>query len=648
MASCNVRTETLDGYLRQCFMNFGPRWGNVRQIRFGRDEAVLTLDLPTAFVSDLDSFPLHPALLDMATGGAQPLLPGFESSRDFYVPFSYGRLVLCKALPPRLYSHVRLRDTKAQGVAVFDVTLADEAGTVVAEVSDFIMKRVSNLGVEPVCNGSSVAALPLTPHSLPSEEGEGFGGGNPPNGNPSSPSEGGESRVKGSAATLASEILRHGITPAEGIQAFERVLACGVAPQVIVSPVDLHYWSTQARLAGANSAAPARRALTTTSASRNGTGAGDAIERRLKEFYSQILGIPNVGLQDDFFDLGGHSLLAVRLLTRIEMEFQKVIPLAELFQTPTIAHLAAALRGSEAPKDKAFSVIVPFNEHGKGPPLYLVHSMGGEVASFRHLARLLGPEQRFCGIQVPPEMQNAEFASSIESIASYYVDALLAFQADGPFLLGGWSVGSTIALEMAQQLTAQGRTVELLIALDGAPFNTHSGTSLWNPRYYWQLVRNFPYWVADDVLLDFSVSQWVRRVRSKIVALSEALANVRHGRRESAHQVAGFMNVAGYSPGHIGFMNALYRALCAYGPQPYPGRVLVYKSRTQPLYHLLEVERAWQALASDVEVVIVPGTHISIVREPYIGKVAEDLRQRWSQVRDATQPIGSPLTRRAS
>ena len=340
------------------------------------------------------------------------------------------------------------------------------------------------------------------------------------------------------------------------------------------------------------------------------------------------MGVENAGRHDNFFDLGGHSLLAVRLLTRIEVEFHKVIPLAQLFQTPTIAHLAAALRGTETPKGKEFSVIVPFNEHGKGLPLYLVHSVGGEVASFRHLARLLGSEQRLYGIQVPPEMQDAGFASSIEAMASYYVDALLAFQADGPLLLGGWSAGSTIALEMAQQLTAQGRTVELLIALDGAPSNTLSGSSLWNPLYYGKLLCNLPYWVADDLLLDFSVARCVRRVGNKIVAVSETLARALRGRQEGNHQVASFMDVSGYSPGHIAFMNALHRALDAYIPKRYPGRILLYKSRTQPLYHLLEVERAWQAIASDVDVVVVPGTHISIVREPYICAVVADLRKR--------------------
>jgi thioesterase domain-containing protein/acyl carrier protein len=348
----------------------------------------------------------------------------------------------------------------------------------------------------------------------------------------------------------------------------------------------------------------------------------------LKQLYAQILGVENVGPRDDFFELGGHSLLAVRLLTRIEKEFHKAIPLAELFQHPTIEYLATAVRGTDAPKPKELSVIVPFNDQGEGPPLYLVHSVGGEVASFRHLAFLLGPEIRFYGIQAPPEQQNAEFAVSIEAVARHYVDVLTAFQPEGPLLLGGWSAGSTIALEMAQQLTAAGRTVELLVALDGAPFNTDTGTRLWNPLYYWKLACNVPRWVADDLLLDFSLSVFARRVRNKAVALFKQASAAVRGQREVRAEVNSFMDTSYYSSTHAGFMNALFHALCTYVPKPYAGRVLLYKSRTQPLYHLLEVDRAWQKIAAHVDVVEVRGTHVSIVREPYILPVAEDLRQR--------------------
>jgi thioesterase domain-containing protein/acyl carrier protein len=544
----------------------------------------------------------------MATGGAQPLIHGFDQASDFYVPFSYGRLVLRKGFTRKLYSHVKLRDTKAQGLAVFDVTIADENGDVAAEISDFIMKRITHFALD------------------------------------AAPQENGEVPASSSAASLATEVLRHGIAPKEGIKAFERIVACSVAPQIIVSPVDIHFWIKQADAAAEpkpattpKESAPKKSMPGAAAPSRDAGSGSDSIEQRLTELYCQLLGVENVGPQDDFFELGGHSLLAVRLLTRIEKEFKKAITLAELFQAPTIEQLAAILRGTTAPKRKEFSVIVPFNELGKGPAFYCVHPLDGQVAIFRHLARLLGPEQRFYGIQAPPDSRTAEFAASIESLARHYLEALLAFQPEGPYLLGGWSAGATIALEMAQQLQAGGRQVELLVALDGAPFNSGAATSRWNPRRYWKLARNFPLWFIDDFMPTFSLSGLAHRVRARVVWLSKAAVAVLRGQGTVHADVDRFVDTTAYSVNQTNFITALTNALYTYVPKPYAGRVLLYKSRTESLLDLWEVEEIWWKLASQVDLVEVPGTHVTIVQEPHLNPIADDLHKRLAQLHTATE-----------
>ena len=87
---CDHAIETpADGFLDQVFMKFGPRWANLESIRYGEAEALVSLRLPAAFESDLDTFVLHPALLDMATGAVQPLIGQFDKTRDFFVPVGY-------------------------------------------------------------------------------------------------------------------------------------------------------------------------------------------------------------------------------------------------------------------------------------------------------------------------------------------------------------------------------------------------------------------------------------------------------------------------------------------------------------------------------------------------------------------------------
>ena len=138
---CGRPGTTRGLFLDQSFMDFGPRWANVVRVDFGHREALVELALPEAFAGDLASFPLHPALLDMATGGAQALIPGFQSDRDFFVPFSYGRVLIRQPLTGHLFSHVRYRDAGMPDAAIFDLTVVNEAGVELVSITDFLMKR---------------------------------------------------------------------------------------------------------------------------------------------------------------------------------------------------------------------------------------------------------------------------------------------------------------------------------------------------------------------------------------------------------------------------------------------------------------------------------------------------------------------------
>jgi hypothetical protein len=141
---------------------------------------------------------------------------------------------------------------------------------------------------------------------------------------------------------------------------------------------------------------------------------------------------------------------------------------------------------------KVPDVILPLNDSGTGTPIYCVHCVTGVATGFRFMAQMLGPQQRFYGIQTPTQKRNAGFASSIESISQYYVDALIKSQPKGGFVLGGYSTGAIIALEMAQQLRARGREVNFLVVFDGELFNTGAEISSLNPLYWIKLIWSLP------------------------------------------------------------------------------------------------------------------------------------------------------------
>jgi thioesterase domain-containing protein len=161
-----------------------------------------------------------------------------------------------------------------------------------------------------------------------------------------------------------------------------------------------------------------------------------------------------------------------------------------------------------------------------------------------------------------------------------HVAELVRFQPDGPYLLGGWSAGSTIALEMARQLRMAGREVALLVALDGAPLNTGAETARVNPLYAWKLMSNVPFWVMDDLLASGSAKRLSRRAWNKAAAI------VRKSGRVAENAVAEFIDTRSYPEHEIRFMNSLLGALRRYVPVPYPGPVVVYQARAEPLTHL--------------------------------------------------------------
>ena len=140
---------------------------------------------------------------------------------------------------------------------------------------------------------------------------------------------------------------------------------------------------------------------------------------------------------------------------------------------------------------------------------------------FHHLAARL-PTVRFYGVQAPPrKMADPAFGQSVHSIAAYYADALVKHQPTGPFLLGGWSAGAIIGLEIAQNLRARGRDVAFLVAIDAAPENTGAGYRPWHPIYLMELIGNLPGWlVSGNPFRTEGFYPFVRRVGKKVISFA--------------------------------------------------------------------------------------------------------------------------------
>ncbi|MGH3873020.1 MAG: amino acid adenylation domain-containing protein [Pseudonocardiaceae bacterium] len=190
-------------------------------------------------------------------------------------------------------------------------------------------------------------------------------------------------------------------------------------------------------------------------------------ERLLAEFFAEVLGLPRVGIDDDFFDLGGHSLLATRLISRIRAALGTEPGLRALFENPTVAALAARLDIAD-PRD-AFEVIFPLRSQGRHSPLFCIHPGGGLSWSFCGLMRHLGPDYPIYAVQARGHARPEPLPTSMEQMAADYADQIRMVQPVGPYYLLGWSIGGLVAHAVATEFQQRGERVALLAILDAYP-----------------------------------------------------------------------------------------------------------------------------------------------------------------------------------
>jgi amino acid adenylation domain-containing protein len=345
--------------------------------------------------------------------------------------------------------------------------------------------------------------------------------------------------------------------------------------------------------------------------------ARDPLELELVRIWEDVLEHHPIGVRDDFFALGGHSLLAVRLLARVEAVWGTRIPLAELFQRPTVEDMAALVRG--LPRRHTRSPLVPIQPAGTEPPLYCVHPVGGTVLCYRALAQRLGPAQPFFGVEAAGVEGERPPIGTVEEMADLYMDSVRAHRPRGPYRLAGWSFGGLVAFEMARRLREAGEAASLALV------------DTWPPGSLGMLEEEED---GDAAILRLMARALGDLSGTTFEVEGERLRALGDREAQLAFVVAE-AHRAGALPPDVGVprLRPLFAVVSAnvearrrYSPRPLPGSMLLIRPREHVLPPPEDPTLGWSRLVEEaVDVRNVPGDHYTMMAEPNVREVAEYL-----------------------
>jgi aspartate racemase len=353
----------------------------------------------------------------------------------------------------------------------------------------------------------------------------------------------------------------------------------------------------------------------------------DALESRLARIWEDVLGIRPIGVQDNIFELGIDSLIAARLFVQIERSFRKKLPPAPLFQAPTIQQLADHLR--EGRGTGRWTSLVAIQTSGSRPPLFCVHGGAGTIIHFQELARRLGPDQPFYGLQSRGLYGGAPPLVTVEEMATHYLSEIRSVFPAGPYYVAGYCCGGVVALEMAHQLRALGQDVAVLVLLNATtPARLHRPMTGQVPQRSRLATRVENVWAGRRGLGPLAGTAYIgkrlmRKVRTKL-----------------------YLALRWPMPDDIRdmfFLTANARADRCYRPRAFPGRIALFHG--EGVY--TDAPEAWGGLASGpFEVHTIPGDHFGpdrnhpimgsqryLMREPAVSLLADRLRACLDRVR---------------
>ena len=336
--------------------------------------------------------------------------------------------------------------------------------------------------------------------------------------------------------------------------------------------------------------------------------AATPMEEKLTGIFSKVLRINKISVTKNFFDYGGDSLLTIEL---IEEAMKAGIELAPqtIFQYPSIRQLAEHLTQPNLFDKKEQSPLVPLHPRGTRPPIYLIHATPGDVMGYGNLVHHLGEDQPCYGF-ISRGLFDVELCHhTIEEMAAYYIEHLIAFDPQGPYILAGWCYGGTVAYEMARQLAGLGKPAALVILIECmvSPPKGKPGMV----RYKLRRVASF--------------------LRMPVQGQFKYLQNKIHHRLAPEFDRLEENIALTESPASLANRLAVYRenmkAFWRYRSSVYEGPLDVFLSDNPAYDSIYDPKGGWPLVVKAARYHYVPARHDNILKEPSVKPLAERIRQ---------------------
>lgn len=348
----------------------------------------------------------------------------------------------------------------------------------------------------------------------------------------------------------------------------------------------------------------------------------DELEQQLVQIWQDCLEMQPIGITDNFFALGGHSLLAVRLWTHVEKTFSTTLPLATLFQAPTIQELGECLRQAKPTTNCPSLVIIqPGEPTAAKRALFCIHVLGRGLKFYRPLLRYLDPDQPIYGLST--NIAGEDFPSkSVENLAAHYVQQIRTLQPTGPYLLIGASFGGMVAFEMAQQLQAQGQSVDFLGLLDTRlPTAELSVPVVQQLEEHW---RHFAHLGPGYIL---------QKMQERGIGQTQRLTDLLQAQYNNL-SIQFYETLGQPLPERLqDFMYEQQNTELgdAYQPRKYTGKVTLFRASEESVKNVrvhIADDLGWgQFAGSELETIPVPGTHLGMLQEPNVRVLGQYLRR---------------------